>query len=327
MSSFPHRLNLSAAAALCAAACALCPAVSAAPGPLRGTCSCAAPQASVAAYGWPLRPFHAQHPVRGFFGDPRIGRARDGSVIRSFHFGIDIAGADGTPVYATLTGRVRGGAAAHDVVAIAGAGGRVFAYWHVVPAVHRGQHVVAYRTLIGHIASGWGHVHFAEYSFGTPLNPLRPGALGPYRDATPPRITGLGIAWEGLAVAPRAPLSGRVDLVVSAYDAPPVPVGGAWSTLTAAPELVRWRIDGGRWSTALDFRRIVPRPDGYDAVYAYHTHQNRPHRRGNYLIYLTHGWDAGSIASGRHTLEAVACDIRGNCTTFSTGFASLRAAT
>ena len=47
----------------------------------------AAPAAH-SAYGWPIKPFDRQHPVRGFFGDPRIsnhGRSRQ------FHFGIDIS--------------------------------------------------------------------------------------------------------------------------------------------------------------------------------------------------------------------------------------------
>jgi hypothetical protein len=34
--------------------------------------SVAAP-GTAAAYGWPIKPFDQQHPVRGFFGDPRIG--------------------------------------------------------------------------------------------------------------------------------------------------------------------------------------------------------------------------------------------------------------
>jgi hypothetical protein len=263
-------------------------------------------------YGWPLRPFHAQHPVRGFFGDPRIGLARDGSVIRSFHFGIDIAGADGTPVYTTLTGRVRGGNRHHDVVAIAGPRGRVFAYWHVVPAVRAGQHVVAYQTLIGHIAPSWGHVHFAEYQNGTAENPLRPGALGPYVDTTSPVITGLGVPWHGLAVAPSKPLAGHAELVVEAHDMPELKVPGAWSNLSSSPELVRWRIDSGRWSTALDFRHVLPKDVSYDQVYAYHTHQNRPHRRGHYLIYLSHDWDASALQAGRHSLDVVVADIRGN---------------
>jgi hypothetical protein len=317
MSKQLHHLILAAAAILCAAAALAVP----------GVASAAPPAvASPVSYGWPLAPFHRQHPVRGFFGDPRIARARDHSVIRSFHFGIDVAGADGTPVYATLTGRVRGGNANRDVVSIAGPRGRVFSYWHVVPVVYAGQDVVAYRTLIGHIADGWGHVHFAEFAAGVALNPLRPGALEPYRDATAPRVTGLGVPWEGLAIPPQAPLAGRVDLVVSAFDAPPVAVGGAWSRLTAAPELVRWRVDGGAWTTALDFRRVVPR-DGYNRVYAYHTHQNRPHRRGNYLIYLARGWDATSIAPGKHKLEVSACDIRVNCTLASVAFVSRRRST
>ena len=46
-------------------------------------------------YEWPVMPFTQQHPVRGFFGDPRIGDAGG----TSFHFGIDVSVADGTPVY------------------------------------------------------------------------------------------------------------------------------------------------------------------------------------------------------------------------------------
>jgi hypothetical protein len=167
-------------------------------------------------------------------------------------------------------------------------------------------------------------VHFAEFAAGVALNPLRPGALEPYRDTTAPQVTGLGVPWEGLAIGPQAPLAGRVDLVVSAFDAPPVAVGGAWSRLTAAPQLVRWRMDSGAWTTALDFRRVVPKSDGYDRLYAYHTHQNRPHRRGHYLIYLARGWDASSILPGEHKLEVSTCDIRVNCTVASVAFVSRR---
>jgi hypothetical protein len=270
-----------------------------------------------ASYGWPLRPFNVQHPVRGFFGDPRISRGKDGSVIHSFHFGIDIAGADGAPVYATLTGRVRGGNEHRERVAIAGPQGVVFAYWHVVPAVHGGDHVVAYCTVIGHIAPTWGHVHFAEFHTGVPLNPLRPGALGPYVDTTTPLITGLGVPRAGLAVAPHGRLSGLCALVVEVHDNPQVAVPTPWNDLTAAPALVRWRIDSGRWTTALDFRRVVPKPDGYDQIYAYHTHQNRPNRRGHYLIYLARSWDARSVPAGRHTLQVDATDLRGNRATAS----------
>ena len=48
--------------------------------------SCAWSAEASARYGWPVRPFDRQHPVRGFFGDPRIeGR------VRQFHFGVDVS--------------------------------------------------------------------------------------------------------------------------------------------------------------------------------------------------------------------------------------------
>ena len=55
------------------------------------------------AYGWPVKPFHRQHPVRGHFGDPRIGGQPKGSV-KTVHFGVDVSAPDGTPVYATTDG-------------------------------------------------------------------------------------------------------------------------------------------------------------------------------------------------------------------------------
>src|SRR5215218_11120041 len=140
-----------------------------------GLVTLAAP-AAASAYGWPVKPFHVQHPVRGFFGDPRsadCGR-------RQFHFGIDIYAKNGTAVYATLSGRVFLGEAETfsphpDVVEIVGPGGLEFSYWHVIPAVRHGQLVTAYRTVIGHILKPNGHVHFSEAQQGVYVNPLRRG--------------------------------------------------------------------------------------------------------------------------------------------------------
>jgi murein DD-endopeptidase MepM/ murein hydrolase activator NlpD len=53
-------------------------------------------------YEWPVMPFAQQHPVRGFFGDPRIGDAGG----TSFHFGIDVSVPDETPVYSVIAGTV-----------------------------------------------------------------------------------------------------------------------------------------------------------------------------------------------------------------------------
>ena len=74
-------------------------------------------------YGWPVKPFNRQHPVRGFFGDPRIAEGRKGTT-RSFHFGIDISCPDGTPVYATMSGRVVLDRVHRETVSIVGAGRR-----------------------------------------------------------------------------------------------------------------------------------------------------------------------------------------------------------
>ena len=45
------------------------------------------------AHPWPIKPFDRQHPVRGLFGDPRIG---DGGG-KSFHFGVDVTPSTAPP--------------------------------------------------------------------------------------------------------------------------------------------------------------------------------------------------------------------------------------
>src|SRR3954454_10763171 len=118
------------------------------------------------AYGWPLKPFANQHPIRAYFNDPRIELD-----VFSFHFGIDISAPDGTPVYAVV------GGVAHvqpDSVAIDAGGGDVFGYWHVTPEVRQGE-AVAEHQRIGTIIPGWGDVHFAESVGGGYANPVRAG--------------------------------------------------------------------------------------------------------------------------------------------------------
>src|SRR5919106_1445940 len=91
--------------------------------------------ASASAYGWPVAPFDRQHPVRGFFGDPRIGPHS-----RALHFGVDISAPDCTPFYATLSGRVCAEPQRPEVAAIRSHADPdvVFAYWHFVPTVRNG---------------------------------------------------------------------------------------------------------------------------------------------------------------------------------------------
>jgi hypothetical protein len=129
--------------------------------------------------GWPLRPFHRQHALRD-----AIDARRDST----FHVGIDIQARKGDRVYAIQPGIVH-------VIEATGAEERVqvgnFIYWHVRHRVHEGQRVVPYRTVLGTIKPGFGHLHLSEVDFANRyLDPLRPGgrAIGPWRDTAAPVI-------------------------------------------------------------------------------------------------------------------------------------------
>ena len=291
---------------------------------LAAVAALAAPHAAQA-YGWPVKPFHRQHPVRGFFGDPRIAPGSAGQTeSRTFHFGIDISAPDGTAVYATATGTITWEPHRPETILVRAVDGTVFAYWHINPAVRNGGHAVAYRTIVGHIAKGWGHVHLAEFVRGRYVNPLRPGALTPYRDTTRPTIHAFGFERHGKGLG-RVALSGRFDLVVETWDETPLAVPGKWADRPVMPAVVRWRLLGRRgaetaWRTAVDFSWAVPPPSMYDSVFATWTRQNRPWRDGRYRIHLQQDLDSRSLADGRHVLEVEAADTRGNRTRRSISF-------
>jgi hypothetical protein len=282
----------------------------------------AAPRAvhTGSAYGWPVKPFDRQHPVRGFFGDPRIEPKPDGSRFRQFHFGVDVSAPNGAPVYATLTGRASIHPNHHDVVLIDGAGGVEFQYWHIVPTVRTGDYAVAYRTVIGHVESPWLHVHFSELHDGVFRNPLRPGAMGPYADSTRPTVSALELERSGDSahVAPTN-AGGTVDLVAEVADTTPLPIAPPWHDKPVMPVLVRWRVVGAGgpatdWQTAVDFRETIPSASAFTTVYAKWTRQNRPNRRARYRVYLAHGWSCGQLAPGWYRIQVAASDTRGNMT-------------
>jgi hypothetical protein len=249
-------------------------------------------------YRWPVKPFGRQHPVRGFFGDPRI--ANDGES-RQFHFGIDISAPNGTPVYATLTGRASIHPL-HDTTVLIDAGAQEFSYWHVVPAIRTGERVVAYSTVIGHIEEPYGHVHFSEMRNGRYLNPLRPGALGPFVDETTPTARSV-IAQDGV-------------LVAETYDETPLAVPRPWQDLPVMPALVRFRLSDGRgrtaipWTTAVDFRLTIPSATEFDERWAPGTTQNHVRAPGRYRVVLSRS--LGSLRAGKYVLELAVSDTRDN---------------
>jgi hypothetical protein len=272
------------------------------------------------AYGWPVKPFDRQHPVRGFFGDPRIGLGSDGTAVRQFHFGVDVSAPNGTPVYATLSGRVSIHPEHDDVVFIDGPDGAEFSYWHIVPSVRSGDAAVAYKTMIGHVEIPWAHVHFSEMRNGVYLNPLRPGAMGPYSDPTKPTVPAVELQRSSdAAPVARANASGSFDIVAEVADTTPLPVPPPWGDLPVMPALVQWRIVGAAgavtdWKTAVDFRQTIPSASEFSSVYAVWTRQNHANHPGRYRIYLAHAWNSAAVQPGTYRVEVSASDTRNNTT-------------
>jgi len=267
------------------------------------------------AHPWPIKPFDHQHPVRGVFGDPRIG----GGGGKSFHFGIDVSALDGTAVYAVRGGRVS--IDGENITVIEVEGEREHAYWHVVPAVRDGSRVKR-GALLGHISGTWGHVHLAERRGDAYWNPLRKGALTPYEDYGAPVVSRIVTSGK------RDALAGDVDLVVEAFDHPPLSAPQpAWHGLPVAPALVRWRLVRNArqvvpWRVVFDFRKsFVPKIAGkpasdvnFDKRYAPGTRQNHPNEPGQFRIWLANRFDTTAFADGDYRLDVEAADIRGNAT-------------
>ena len=270
----------------------------------------ALPAAAGATYGWPVQPFDKQHPVRSFFDDPR----QEGADPASFHFGIDISAPDGTPVYAVADGVVR--LQPDSVALVADVGERVFSYWHVTATVADLTRVTA-GTAIATIKPGFGHVHFAELHNGTYVNPLRPGGIAPYVDATSPTVVTL-FAATGTRKLDLGALGGTFDLLVDTYDTPPTPLPAPpWNLTRVAPALIRWRLvrDGATtapWRTAVDFRSYLAPREKFADVYAPWTTLNGPNKPARLVYYLTRGFDTSHLPDGRYRLQVAVFDSQGN---------------
>jgi hypothetical protein len=264
----------------------------------------ASANAAAGGYGWPVKSFDRQHPVRAYFGDPRVGADGRGGVSRTIHFGIDVSAPNGTAVYAVSSGTISRHPLHPDDVVLVQSAGVTFEYWHVVPAVSHG-YAVAGKTVLGWIEKPWAHVHFAERLGSTYVNPLRPGALTPYRDATRPTIRRLEIRPDGSGV----------DLVADAFDMTPVAVPAPWAGKPVAPALVEWRVrrpgvPAPAWTVAIDFRTFLPRIP-FAAVYADGTRQNYASTLGSYRFVLARGWHA----TPQSVLEVRVSDTAGNTAT------------
>jgi hypothetical protein len=269
-------------------------------------------------YSWPLRPFNRRHPVRGGFGDPRFGW-----VQRNFHFGIDISAPGGTPVYAVAAGTVFLAPDRVDVLTVGNAKHATgFSYWHIRPAVDEHRFVPEH-ALIGWVIPAWGHLHFAELQDGSWVNPLRPGALTPYRDGAPPRINAIAIVPLTAPASAGEPVQGPIDITVDASVPTPLAAPAPWHDSPLAPTVIRWRlladsVPVSPWTTAVDFRWSIPPNGMYDDVYAPGTTPNHPDHPGRYVFYLAHNWDLSTIAPGDYELDVQALGPHGSSTDATT---------
>lgn len=194
-------------------------------------------------HGWPVKPLHQAHTVRGGFLDPR-------GLAGGYHFGVDISVDDmhkepGAPygathqVYAVESGYV---AESNDGSGLTGpcsddhfALGH-FEYWHIHRTVQVGQYVKAGQP-IGWTCFGEWHIHLSEWQLvngvRTWVNPLEGGKLTPYSDSAKPTIgkfsfyTPTSQVWcptrtlaeaDGSDKESRFSLNGQVELRVAAAD-------------------------------------------------------------------------------------------------------------
>ncbi len=141
--------------------------------------------------GWPLAPFHRQHPIRAALNELRP---------RSLHVGVDIQARGGARVYAVQPGTA-------VVLKLSGPNARVevgnYIYWHITPTVRTGELVTPFQMVLGTVMSGYGHIAFSELdAAGDYVNPLRPGGtvLEPYVDRAAPVIGSPAVAADGQVV-------------------------------------------------------------------------------------------------------------------------------
>jgi len=275
-----------------------------------------------APYQWPVKPFNRPHPIRGNFGDPRMPNHHiSGPGSFSFHAGVDISAPGGTAVYAVAPGTVYipnvkeaylGGRPV--ALGVRGEGVR-FEYWHMRPAVESGRRV-AERQLLGHVIARWGHVHLTEMWGQRAVNPLRVGGLTPYEDHTKPTIGSVRLYRGGMYLPPPTTLSGKVDLVLDAYDTPELKSNWPWAIVT--PALIRWRLLSEATGkvviptqTPLDLRLDRPKT-ALTNVFAPGTRQNGSKRAGAYKFWLVRGFDSSALPNGAYRLVVLVSDTRGN---------------
>jgi hypothetical protein len=286
--------------------------------------------ASASAYPWPIKPFHQQHPIRANFGDPRtrfwntmLTDGLQGPGLFQFHNGVDIAAPEGTPVYPILSGTA---GLIDGAAVLVRSPGHKFQYFHIIPTVHNGQHVVAQRTVLGHVIHAANHVHLTEIRGRRVWNPLARGGLAPYVDHTSPQIDAI-FARPVTSLVPieSNTVCGKVSLVAAAHDSPPLAVPGTFAGYPVSPASVTWSLTMLEGLTyiptipAADFRTTLPLVRNFWNVYARGSYQNAPRfsnqqfqMPGRFIYNLAQTFDTGSYPNGTYEVRVHVSDMRGN---------------
>jgi hypothetical protein len=225
-----------------------------------------------------------------------------------FHNGIDIAAPEGTPVFPVVSGTAS--LIDEAAVLVRTKDHRKFQYFHIIPTVINGDHVVARRTVIGYVMRAFEHVHLTEIRGRKVWNPLAQGGITPYRDRTVPEVDSIVLrgTWSLLPL-----------------DVPSMPVPGLFAGFPVSPAFATWRLEriGGAVYVhdvpAADFRTTLPLLRNFWNVYARGTFQNAPRfsnrqyfMAGRFFYNLAAVVDTRWYPDGLYEATVSVRDMRGN---------------
>jgi murein DD-endopeptidase MepM/ murein hydrolase activator NlpD len=191
-------------------------------------------------YPWPVTPFNQSQEITGNFCE-----YRSTTTPAHFHNGTDIPKADGSPVYSVKDGRIV------SIGTVGSYGNNAWvrvddkAYVHIQPnpSLSVGDSVFTSQTVLGHILTGLGHVHFTNGYVGSETNSLLMNSgLTPYNDPWPPIIRLVQFYQNNTTNEfPTNELSGLVDIIVK-VDEQNAPPGSPTSRLNNGTYKIGYKI-------------------------------------------------------------------------------------